>query len=265
MRIRFPLAALSAAVAAVLSSGAEAVCARWDLSGDWGAVQSNGFQPRFVLRQTPNGFQGDVAYVMSGGVTTYLLVIQKGNPAKIIRGTAQGAVSGNSIEITVQWNNGSVGVYTATINDFGRMQGVTFDQQNPKSTATWVGDRNLNCAGTPSQPASAPSPASDRCPSGRVWRNVTEADHVCVAPAVRAQVRTDNNLAAQRRTGPPVRRAVCPSTGSCLRYDIPCKPGFVWRAAVSGDFVCVTQVTYEQTQRDNLADQQQKIQRMMRK
>lgn len=131
---------------------AHAACARWDLSGDWGAVQNNGYQPRFVLRHTPQGLQGNAAHVVDGGVTTYLLVVQKGNPARVIRASVDGTLRGNSIELTAYWNNGTVGVYNGTINAQGRIQGTTVDRMNPRSMATWYSDRPMRCAVTASRP-----------------------------------------------------------------------------------------------------------------
>lgn len=109
----------------------------------------------------------------------------------------------------------------------------------------------------------------DTCLEGYVWRETVPADHVCVTPAVRAQVQADNAAAGQRRMG----------DGACL-------PGYVWRgaaatgeadyeAAVSSayaagqdlttyvqahmdalaanDHVCVTSEVRSQTASDNLA------------
>ncbi|GAA3416592.1 hypothetical protein [Streptosporangium vulgare] len=39
----------------------------------------------------------------------------------------------------------------------------------------------------------------DTCKQGYVWRETTPADHVCVTPATREQVRADNAQAAARR------------------------------------------------------------------
>jgi len=100
-------------------------------------------------------------------------------------------------------------------------------------------------------PAPGGTARPDACVPGFVWRQVNPQDHVCVTPAVRAQVRADNKLAPQRRVGPPRKLQACPRRGTCYAYNIPCKPGFVWREAVPGDYVCVTPAARAQAQADN--------------
>ncbi|WP_226874748.1 hypothetical protein [Microbispora sitophila] len=79
----------------------------------------------------------------------------------------------------------------------------------------------------------------DTCKQGYVWRETTPADHVCVTPATRDQVRTDNALAASRRQG-----------WGPYGADT-CKQGYVWREATPADHVCVTPATRDQTRADN--------------
>jgi hypothetical protein len=100
--------------------------------------------------------------------------------------------------------------------------------------------------GPPHAPVSA-----DTCISGYVWRNVTSTDHVCVEPTIRDKVRADN-LLAKDRTVPSTRpEQVCLPGVRCQQDDLPCKPGFVWRVAVPGDYVCVEPATRQQAQIDN--------------
>jgi hypothetical protein len=82
----------------------------------------------------------------------------------------------------------------------------------------------------------------DTCVSGFVWREAFPGDHVCVAPAVRTQSATDNQLAPRRRL--PGGGEFGPDT---------CRSGFVWREARPADHVCVTPQTREQTANDNRA------------
>jgi hypothetical protein len=42
------------------------------------------------------------------------------------------------------------------------------------------------------------SAARDSCVAGYVWREAVPGDHVCVTPAMRAQVDADNRAAASR-------------------------------------------------------------------
>lgn len=99
----------------------------------------------------------------------------------------------------------------------------------------------------------------DHCIPGFVWRLVTPADHVCVAPRVRTQVRVDNKLAPQRRIGGEPDK-LCKLGTRCPKLeDRPCKAGFVWREAVPDDHVCVTPETRKQAEMDNKAAPQRRV------
>jgi hypothetical protein len=80
----------------------------------------------------------------------------------------------------------------------------------------------------------------DTCKQGYVWREAQPNDRVCVTPAIRAQTRNENNLAAQRRE--PNGGAYGPNT---------CKQGYVWREATENDPVCVIPAVRAQAAEDN--------------
>jgi hypothetical protein len=95
----------------------------------------------------------------------------------------------------------------------------------------------------------------DRCIDGYVWRTINPGDRVCVRPAVAAQVREDNRLAPERRM-PVLDLPNCPrAIPDCVRTPRPggvqCRSGFVWRAAVENDTVCVLPATRDQAVEDN--------------
>jgi hypothetical protein len=91
--------------------------------------------------------------------------------------------------------------------------------------------------------AQAAGPAGpDTCLYGYVWRDAVPGDHVCVTPAVRTQVTTDN--AAHPSHVVPGGGAYGPNT---------CVQGYVWRDAFAGDEVCVTPATRSQAAADNAA------------
>jgi len=62
------------------------------------------------------------------------------------------------------------------------------------------------------------------CGNGRLWRQATPGDHLCVDPSARAAAAFDNAHAGGRARGPG---------GAC-------GAGYVWREATAGDRVCVT-------------------------
>ena len=82
---------------------------------------------------------------------------------------------------------------------------------------------------------------ADACSSGLVWREAFSGDHVCVAPAFRDQVRSDNAHAAER-VNP--RGAYGPNT---------CVNGYVWREARASDYVCVVPGIRTQVKQQNAA------------
>ena len=63
------------------------------------------------------------------------------------------------------------------------------------------------------------------CGPGLVWREGDALDYVCVSPARRTQVKSDNAQAANRR---------------CCTGNYNCIAGYVWRQAWPLDYVCVT-------------------------
>ena len=76
----------------------------------------------------------------------------------------------------------------------------------------------------------------DRCPSGYVWREARQNDHVCVTEDTRRRTAMENSIAERRRD--PYGR------GTCLE-------GYIWREAVQGDHVCVTVESRMQADADN--------------
>ena len=136
------------------NTGANADCSQWDMSGDWEFVQTNGPSPQFHLQQTNIGLQGSAGY-------SYLtkdpcFIVACGDDAHSVRGSVDGSVSGNSIEINAYWNNGTIGVYTGTIGPQGRVQGTTFDKMHPQTVAGWYSNRTASCL--PAADAVAPPP-----------------------------------------------------------------------------------------------------------
>jgi hypothetical protein len=96
-------------------------------------------------------------------------------------------------------------------------------------------------ASTFAPPAEAAGPyGPDTCLWGYVWREARPTDHVCVTPAIRSETRTDNSLAASRRS----------PTGGTWGPDT-CLQGYVWREAFPGDHVCVPPATRSQAAADN--------------
>jgi hypothetical protein len=95
--------------------------AEYDVTGEWIAHQSNGFDVTFNIRPTKGVFTDlDVEASYSGG-----------------RAQGKGWVSGDEFFAEVDWEAGPVGQYTGTFGLDGRLSGTTFDRTNPSSEATW--------------------------------------------------------------------------------------------------------------------------------
>lgn len=125
---------------------------------------------------------------------------------------------------TILQSGGTSGLVTIT-NPFNGMQ-MTLDDRDP-----------LN----PVQTAGAVSGyAPDTCLIGFVWREATQADHVCVTVNRRAKTQAENALADERRS--PIGGPYGPDT---------CKEGFVWREAFPGDHVCVPPDSRSEARWDN--------------
>ena len=105
-------------------------------------------------------------------------------------------------------------------------------------TVSVLGIDTLNGRAT----VSVTSDIAQRCLAGFVWREARPSDRVCVTGAVRADTRTENQLAASRRN---------PNGG---QYGTnTCLAGFVWREAFPGDQVCVPGASRTRAASDNAA------------
>lgn len=126
-----------------VTSAADPECAKWDLSGHWTLVQTNETAPRFTLRQTPTGLQGEAWYLYVH--EDQCIIVSCGDTWYGVNASVDGTVDGDSFEITAYWNNGTTGVYTGKIDQHGRVEGSTYDKQHPQVQARWYSDRNAKC------------------------------------------------------------------------------------------------------------------------
>lgn len=83
----------------------------------------------------------------------------------------------------------------------------------------------------------------DTCIQGLVWREARPGDTVCVTPAVRDQVATQNANPGSNKD---------PLAGS---GPLSCSQGFVWREAFDGDAICVPTAFRQQMWDANAAAQ----------
>jgi hypothetical protein len=102
-------------------------------SGSWLAHQSNRWNVIFNLDQTPDG-------KLSGSADATPLDAGNGMHGEL-HAEDNSRVQGNSVIITVHWDQGSRGQYVGNFDLAGRLVGNSFDLEHPSSQATWFSDR----------------------------------------------------------------------------------------------------------------------------
>jgi len=132
-------------------SAAFAACPQWDISGKMGLVQTNNITPSVDLKQTDTGIHGTANWsrLVDGGFLN-------GQDAQFASGTVDAVLDGDTIDMTIYWDDQTTGVYTGRINAEGRITGSTYDAQHPQTIANWHSDRTLKCLG--SVPPATPLP-----------------------------------------------------------------------------------------------------------
>jgi hypothetical protein len=100
----------------------------YNIDGTWEATQSNGYTVSFVTNQfaSPNSFNP----VIMGSAR-----LPKGSASA--SGNLAGLCYEDTIEFTVWWNNGSIGVYVGRFDERGFARGQTYDKRRPSSKASW--------------------------------------------------------------------------------------------------------------------------------
>ena len=126
--LKFSLPVLVLATTLLAPIAPTFACDTWSVPGDLAIQQQNGYAVS-VRHATLNGktLSGDAKY--SGG-----------------RGDLDGSISKNGrLHFNITWDNGSVGVYTASVDDDGTVQdGRTYDKTHPANWSTFTMDA-LSC------------------------------------------------------------------------------------------------------------------------
>jgi hypothetical protein len=60
-------------------------------------------------------------------------------------GTVKGQITGYQVDFTVNWDGGSVGKYTGSVDANGFASGVTYDAKHPGSSSPWHSTGPLVC------------------------------------------------------------------------------------------------------------------------
>lgn len=156
----------SVCFAMLLPAAAHAACSRWDISGEWTAVQTNDTKPSFALQQAGSEIHGSGHWAR---VITYNTFPARGDDYVEADASVDGTIKGDTVEFTAYWSNDTIGVYSGEIGPQGRIQGTTYDKSHPESRANWYSDRTVQClAGGGDSSAENAAPAAPTKALGRV-------------------------------------------------------------------------------------------------
>ena len=145
-------------------AAAQDACQSWNVSNEWSAIQSNGTNAHFVLQQDATVLKGTAHYAYLSGGDAFT-----GDDAHLVDGSVDGTVKGDTFNVTVYWNNGTIGAYTGQIGPQGRIEGSTYDKQHPQTIATWHSDGLAECADV-AQGTSSPGLATSAKPTVALGR-----------------------------------------------------------------------------------------------
>jgi hypothetical protein len=107
---------------------AEAACQQWDVSGRWQMQQTNGFTVTVNLVQKGTKILGRATTSTAG---TH---------------DVRGNVHGDDLYLDVTWSLETRGIYRGKIGSSGRIEGTTYDKENPGSRAKWFSTTPMRCA-----------------------------------------------------------------------------------------------------------------------
>ena len=139
---------LIGAAIVLLPSSARADCAKWDMSGEWALDQGNGFRVVFSLTQTGNTITGSANYGLD-------------QPQQKLTGTIN---SFNNVTIEVEWNSGTIAVYTGSLDSGGHWgPGTTYDKTNQSSSSWKTVSHNQVWGNTPATCLAEAAPFVDFC------------------------------------------------------------------------------------------------------
>lgn len=142
------LAALCAASMTTASShtGAQTPCSQWNVNGDWTFPDSQGgVAQRLTLTQMENVITGS-------GYSSYWDSSRRDaagilQPARLVqvKGSVEGTINGNSLELTVQWEKKGTFVYRFKINRQGLIEGYAYKPSNPDAQTNWIANERARC------------------------------------------------------------------------------------------------------------------------
>jgi hypothetical protein len=143
-------AAFAALLAWALPAAAQSGCGAWDVSGIRTIEQGNGIRVNANLQQAGDTVTGTATWTqtVSNSRETYSRAYDAG---------VEGALDGDRFDVVMTWNNGSVGVYSGTIDAQGFVaSGLNYDRRRPDVRVTWRNVEPFRCRPKPNAAAAPP-------------------------------------------------------------------------------------------------------------
>lgn len=144
---------LFASVLALLPPSVEATqipCPEgWDISGNWGLIQSNQTAPSSISILGSSGISRVGGKLPEEGISG-----DASYPG--MKGRVNGKVAGFNVHLEISWNNNLTGIYDGKIRPGGKIEGTGYEKGSPSRKVSWYSDRAMICR--PPPPAPTPDP-----------------------------------------------------------------------------------------------------------
>jgi hypothetical protein len=110
-----------------------------DVNGTWEIAQSNGWRVWVTIAQPSEAaLPGEPGPIfIDGDLTGTADEVNPQGAVTVRQVPLSGEIIQDAFELEIAWGNGTKGRYNGTFDLEGRLSGVTFDEANPTSQATW--------------------------------------------------------------------------------------------------------------------------------
>jgi len=134
-----------ALVASLPASASGADCVSWNVSGRWALNQASGHYVGLDLQQSDGVITGTAVWYEKMP-PDWVFIGWVGNDPEEHSGSLDGRVAGDEFNAQIFWNDRVIGVYTGKIGPQGRIEGETYDRDQPNLRTTWFSSIPLTCA-----------------------------------------------------------------------------------------------------------------------
>lgn len=129
----------------LLAQAAQADCQKWNVK-ILDFEQGNNIGVRLRLTQHGANLSGSAQQTHLSGKESVLQKLgMDGRDLVTENGSLDGVIKGNKLEVKVNWDNSTIGMYRLSIDEYGRLTGETYDFHRPSSRANIVGEGRVAC------------------------------------------------------------------------------------------------------------------------